>query len=55
MTEHEPRTAEMRINEADRDKIQRVRDEIFDPAMPMGLVCRLACEEMLSDENEVHF
>lgn len=51
MTEHEPRNAELRINEKDRAAIKAARDEHFDGATPMGLVARIACERMVSDSE----
>ena len=50
MTENdEPRTSELRINEADREAIKRCRDRCFDPATPMGFVARYACERLVED------
>lgn len=51
MSDHEPRNAELRINERDRAAIKAARDEQFDGATPMGLVCRIACERMVADSE----
>lgn len=48
MTENDqPRVAELRINEADRDAIKRCRDRCFDQSVPMGYVAQRACEELI--------
>ncbi|OYR82988.1 hypothetical protein DJ84_09075 [Halorubrum ezzemoulense] len=50
MTENDQkRTAEMRINEADRDAIKKARDRCFDQSVPMGYVARYACEKLTED------
>lgn len=52
MTENESkRNAEMRINERDRNAIKHCRDRCFGSSVPMGLVCRLACEEMVENRK----
>jgi len=51
MSEHEPRNSELRINEADREAIKAARDEHFDASTSMGLVCRIACEQMVETEE----
>lgn len=49
--EHEPRNSELRINEQDREAIKAARDEHFDASTAMGLVCRIACEQMVETEE----
>lgn len=52
MSEHEPRNSELRINEQDREAIKAARDEHFDASTSMGLVCRIACEQMVADTDD---
>ena len=50
MTENDAkRNSEMRINEADREAIKQARDRCFDQSVPMGFVCRYACEQLCED------
>jgi len=52
MSEHEPREAELRINEQDREAIKAARNEHFDGATPMGFVARYACLELVEDTKD---
>lgn len=55
MTENEQkRTAEMRINETDRESIKKARDRCFDQSVPMGYVARFACEKLVEDRKNVN-
>lgn len=49
--EHEPREAELRINESDREAIKSARNEHFDAATPMGLVARIACNRLVESDS----
>jgi hypothetical protein len=48
----EPRVAELRINEADRESIKNARDTCFDQSTALGYVARVACERLTDEADD---
>jgi len=50
--EPEPRGHWLRVNEADRAAIKKVKDERFDGEVPLGYAARYACKKLTEDDSE---
>lgn len=48
----EPREAELRINEEDRQSIKEARDSCFDQSTALGYVARVACQKLVEDADD---